>query len=155
MGDIRSYIRDPNQDLTAFAYVEQPVDGVEPGTNRGFTGRVTANDVLGSGHVEVEADAPSLLVLSHTYQQGWQATVDGHSAPVRRVNGLVLGVPVPAGHHDVKVWFEPPGLRPGVGLAAVAGFSLFIVSPLWMFWRRRHPAVVEAPEVTGSVAGSD
>ncbi|HEX5097564.1 MAG TPA: YfhO family protein [Acidimicrobiia bacterium] len=155
LADIRSHILDKNDDLTAHAYIEKPVDGMESGTNRGFTGRVTSNDVLGSGRVTVEADAPSLLVLSHAYQQGWKATVDGRSAPVRRVNALVLGVPVPAGHHDVKVWFEPPGLRPGIGLAAVAGFTLFIVSPAWMFWRRRHPALVEAPETPDSVAGSD
>ena len=153
---IRQHIVDPTQDFTEYAYVEGPVDNFTADARPGFAGEVVSSDVLGSGHVEVDADRASILVLSHAYQDGWKATVDGKRAPLVRVNGVVLGVPVPEGQHDVRVWFDPPGLEPGVGLAAVAAVSLFVVSPLWLWWRRRHPALASEPAADpGSVGGSD
>jgi hypothetical protein len=153
---IRRHILDPAEDFTQYAYVEAPVDGLTPDTRGGFAGEIRSADVLDSGHVEVDADRASLLVLSHAYQTGWKATVDGKHAPLVRANGVVLGVPVPEGRHDVRVWFEPPGLKPGMGLAAVAAVSLFVASPLWLWWRRRHPAAAAEPDAAaGSVAGSD
>jgi uncharacterized membrane protein YfhO len=37
--------------------------------------------------------------------------IDGQVAPVVRVDGLVQGVPVPAGSHRVELAYRAPGLR--------------------------------------------
>jgi hypothetical protein len=120
---IRAKLADPQTRLDQVAYVER-----SPGRGRytrpGGSGSVISADVLGSGVVMVEAISDSLLVLSHSWAEGWSATVDGRSAPVLRTNGLVLGVPVPTGRHVVRVTFVPPGLIPG---ALVSGVSLLLL----------------------------
>ena len=69
---------------------------------------------------EVEADGPGFLVVRASYARGWRARVDGAQAPVLRADGKHRAVPVPAGRHEVVLTYEPPGLRAGVGLSALA-----------------------------------
>jgi uncharacterized membrane protein YfhO len=71
--------------------------------------------------VELDADRPAMLVLSQAWFPGWRASVDGRAAPVVRVDGVVQGVPVPAGRHQVDLTYRAPGLRVG---AALSAFSL-------------------------------
>src|SRR5205823_42251 len=73
----------------------------------------------GSVHASVRADRPGVLVVSQAWFPGWRATVDGRSAPVVRADGLVLGVPVPAGSHRVVLRYVPPGFRAGVAVTLV------------------------------------
>ena len=135
---IRRRLLDPNEDLEAHTYVEHRFAGLESLDRPGFVGEVIANDILDSGDVVVDAREDALLVLSHAWQPGWKATVDGHAAPVLRANGLVLGVPVPAGRHEVHLWFEPPGLRLGALVAVHSTAALFAVSPALAWWSRRR-----------------
>jgi uncharacterized membrane protein YfhO len=109
---------------------------------------VISADVLGSGVVMVEAISDSLLVLSHSWAEGWSATVDGRSAPVLRTNGLVLGVPVPAGSHVVRVAFFPPGLIPGALVSAASLLVLLAAGPVVARRRRRDRDGTTAPRST-------
>jgi uncharacterized membrane protein YfhO len=57
---------------------------------------------------------------------GWQARVDGAPAPLEPVDGLLRGVPLPAGEHRVEIDFRPAVLRAGLlvtgaGLLALLG----------------------------------
>jgi hypothetical protein len=63
--------------------------------------------------VAVDAARPGMLVLSQSWSPGWEAVIDGQDAPVVRVDGLVQGVPVPAGSHRVELAYRAPGLRAG------------------------------------------
>jgi hypothetical protein len=69
-----------------------------------------------SVHVDLTAQRAGLLVVSQGWFPGWKASVDGHSAPVLRTDGIVQGVPVDAGFHRVKLYYQPPGLRTGMAL---------------------------------------
>ena len=60
--------------------------------------------------MQVEADAPTWVVVREAFHQGWQARVDGDDAPVARANGRHLGVAVPRGRTQVKLSYEPPGI---------------------------------------------
>jgi uncharacterized membrane protein YfhO len=80
---------------------------------------------------EVEATRSSVLVISQAWYPGWTAEVDGAPAPVVRVDGLVQGVPVPAGRHEVTLRYEPPGLRLGAVVSAAAVAALLA----WGLWR--------------------
>lgn len=71
-----------------------------------------------SATVVVDARRPAVLVLSQAWAQGWSATVDGRPAPVVRADGIVSGVPVPAGTHRVELAHRAPGLRAGVAISA-------------------------------------
>ena len=109
----------------------------------GRAGTVGDVDVLDHGTVTVDATRPALLVISHGWQQGWSATVDGNDAPLVRADGLVLGVPVPAGHHEVKVTFTPPGLRLGAAITVASAVVCFGVVPAVITFRRRRRRTAE------------
>jgi hypothetical protein len=127
---IRRTLVDPASPMTTTAYVEHADAGVDRLHDPAPAGRVVSANVLGSGRVVVEAARPSLLVLSHDYERGWGATVDGRSAKVLRTNGLVLGVVVPAGHHVVRVGFRPPGLVLGALISLLSLAVLLVSGPL-------------------------
>jgi hypothetical protein len=127
---VRHALVDPSAPMLTTAYVEHDSTGVAGIHSPGPAGAVTSADVLGSGRVAVEAERPSLLVLSHDYEEGWHASVDGHAARVLRTNGLVLGVVVPPGHHVVQIGFRPPGLRTGLALSALSVIALLIAEPV-------------------------
>jgi hypothetical protein len=88
--------------------------------------------VPGDERYAVASDGPGLLVTRYSFARGWRASVDGQPAPVLRANGKHRAVAVPAGTHEVRLRYDPPGLRTGIALAslAVGGAAL-----LW--WRGR------------------
>ena len=71
----------------------------------------------------------SLLEVSEHFDPGWSARVDGRPVPVVQVDFATLGVPLPAGQHQVELEFFPPGLREGMWLA-LAGLALVLVTGL-------------------------
>jgi hypothetical protein len=64
-----------------------------------------------------------LLVAAETYYPGWRAFVDGRPARVLKVDGMMRGVAVPRGRHEVVFEYSPSWLRSGGALAA-AGLAL-------------------------------
>ncbi len=55
----------------------------------------------GFARLEVRTPGPALLRFSEKINPAWKASVDGQSAPVLRVDAICIGVPVPAGEHEV------------------------------------------------------
>ncbi len=70
-----------------------------------------AAQVLGRGYnyatFEVQAPADGLLVLNEAWFPGWVVDVDGSSAPLLQVNGMMQGVRVTPGKHRVELRFRP------------------------------------------------
>jgi hypothetical protein len=80
----------------------------------------------------VKVDRPALLVLAENYYPGWQAWVNGESAPVLLANHTFRAVAVPAGEHDVVFRFRPTELFIGfwiyvLGMLALAGYGALLV----------------------------
>jgi hypothetical protein len=78
---------------------------------------------------EIEADGAGLLLVRDSFARGWRARVDGRPTAVLRANGKHRAVAVPGGRHQVVMWYEPPGLRAGLGatgLAAIAAVALLV-----------------------------
>ncbi|MCB0154905.1 MAG: YfhO family protein [Anaerolineae bacterium] len=78
---------------------------------------------------EVQATGWQLLVFSQIDYPGWQATLDGQPVEIRRVNGILQGVLVPAGAHqlDLRFWpvsFWAGSLISGVGLLLWLGLII-------------------------------
>jgi hypothetical protein len=88
------------------------------------------------GHivVDVAGEGSSILVVSESYNGGWKARVDGHSAPVLTVDGVVMGVVVPSGGHKVEMRYLPVRFVYGVAVALVALASVLLLTGL--AWRR-------------------
>jgi hypothetical protein len=85
------------------------------------------------------AQGAGLLVLSELAYPGWTVRVDGQSAEIEVVGGLLRGVRLGPGQHAVVFEFRPPRVLLGLGLASLAW--LFVLSyALWQWfgrWRRR------------------
>lgn len=60
--------------------------------------------------IEAELDRPGLLVLSDLPWPGWQAEIDGQTAPIWRTNRVMRGVWLSAGRHRVEMRFQPRSL---------------------------------------------
>ena len=110
-------------DLEQEALVDSPLqlDGAGHGTAR------RAGDTI-----EVETSGPALLLAGDRFDPGWRATVDGQPAGVIAADFVALGVPVPAGRHQVSLRFRPRGLREGVAVALAAAALLLLAA-----WRAR------------------
>ena len=70
--------------------------------------------------VAIRSRSPTFLVLSDSFDPGWQARVDGQPARLLRVNYVQSGLPLTAGEHHVSLSYEPWPFRLGVALSAVA-----------------------------------
>ncbi|MFP6640154.1 MAG: YfhO family protein, partial [Myxococcota bacterium] len=74
-------------------------------------------DTLHEVALEVELDAPGVVILSDSYYPGWRASVDGEPVPIYAANHLFRGVAVGAGVHEVRFLYEPSSVRIGAGLS--------------------------------------
>lgn len=74
------------------------------------------------GRIVVEAapDRPGILRLSEVDYPGWEARIDGRPAAVVRVDYALRGVPLPPGRHRVELVFDPPSVKLGIAISALA-----------------------------------
>lgn len=91
--------------------------------------------------VELSVDVPDgggLVLAGVAYQSGWEATIDGTSAPVRSINTLAA-VQVSAGSHEVTFTYGPQRLyRIGLWLT-YAGLIGCVVLGVGRLVRARRP----------------
>lgn len=82
----------------------------------------------------VRGAAPGVLVLLDRWYPGWEVTVNGRPAILRRANGVFRAVEIPAGQADVEFRFRPASLRIGAWLTALG-----LLVSVGLLWRgRRH-----------------
>jgi hypothetical protein len=75
-------------------------------------------------------ETTQLLVVSESYDHGWQAALDGAEIDILRANGDFMGVVVPPGDHEICLNFAPESLRWG-RLACCFGLGLIVATLLW------------------------
>lgn len=109
-----------------------------------------APPVAGTGTVElvarrpgylaarVQADGPALLIASEIADPGWRVWIDGNESTWQRAFGLIIGVAVPAGAHDVELVYAPPHwtLARLISLVTLLGCGLVVVGMV-AGWRQR------------------
>jgi hypothetical protein len=78
--------------------------------------------VWSPNRIEIEARGPGTLVLAELDYPGWRVQVDGRSAEMRAVGGLLRGAELEAGEHHIVFEFRPPPVYSGMGLAAIGMF---------------------------------
>jgi hypothetical protein len=76
--------------------------------------------------LEVEAKEKGLLVVAEAWYPGWCAQVDGQASACLPANLWMRAVPIPAGRHQVRLYFRQNYLLPGL-LVSVASASLWLV----------------------------
>lgn len=125
------------------ALVERPCRQCRSMRSPGRAGVVrSAHWDMAKARFDVDSSRPGMLVVSQAWFPGWEATVAGRRAPVLRVDGLVQGVPVPAGRHNVALRYRAPGLRAGAAISVLTLVLLmgWLVMPLLARPRRPPPA---------------
>jgi uncharacterized membrane protein YfhO len=84
---------------------------------------------LNKVEANVNAAAPSMVVLSQSYYHLWHASVDGQPVPLLRANLAFQAIKVPAGIHHVKLVYIDSNLKVGAFISllslAVCGFIWF------------------------------
>ena len=85
---------------------------------------------IAGGRVDlvVDTDEPGTIVVSQYAFPGWSATVGGDSASVDEVDGLVTGIAIKPGRHDVVLTYRPQRLSMLTMLTAAA---LLALAALW------------------------
>jgi cytochrome bd-type quinol oxidase subunit 2 len=86
---------------------------------------------IAGGRVDlvVDTDEPGTIVVSQYAFPGWSATVGGDSASIDEVDGLVTGIAIEPGRHDVVLTYRPQRLGMLTLLTAAA---LIVVAVLWL-----------------------
>ena len=95
---------------------------------------------LGPNEMRLEASGPGYLVTTDVWAPGWQAEVDGRSAPLLRANGgLHRAVWLEPGEHRVRLFFAPASLTRGRWVSGIA-LGLVLAVFLWgaRGWRPRR-----------------
>jgi hypothetical protein len=87
-----------------------------------------------SFQLKVNAPVPGVLVASQIYYPGWKASIDGITVPVVSANYALAAILLPAGPHDVRMFYAPASIRIG---ATASVLSLAVLSALIWFSRRR------------------
>lgn len=80
--------------------------------------------------VRVHTDQAGWLIVGEFWYPGWQAEVNGVSAPIVQVNGALRGVAIPAGESEVVLTYWPASFIGGLGLAGVGVAGLMAL--LWL-----------------------
>jgi hypothetical protein len=78
--------------------------------------------------LDVTMASPGLVVLADIYYPGWEVTIDGTPAPIYRVNRVMRGAAVSAGHHRLVYTYAPRSFRIGLMISAVGIVAMILLS---------------------------
>jgi len=73
---------------------------------------------------KIETEEPTFVNFSQCHYPGWKAYVDGKETDLYMVNGVIMGMEVPKGTHEISFSFEP--LSYAIG-AAISGGTVIIL----------------------------
>lgn len=81
--------------------------------------------------LEVENHRPAILTFSEIYYPEWKARVNGKPAEIMRANYCLRAIALPAGKHNVTIWYDRTFVDSGiaVSLFALAGLILILIMP--------------------------
>jgi len=118
----------------------------------GFSSDAPIVNANSRDHVyRVSTPTPCVLVVSEQFYPWWRASVDNTSAAVSRVNYAMIGVPIPAGIHRVRLAIRPTSVWIG-GTISVA--SLLVWMGLVVSLRRRPPQLCRCGSPQSEASGS-
>ena len=105
-------LKNPDLDLRQTAIVENfPGDlsiAIQESEQKLLPGSATVKRITPDrAVVEVETNAPGLLVLSEQYYPGWRAYVDDSETPIYAVDGILRGVFISKGKHTILFEYQP------------------------------------------------
>lgn len=83
----------------------------------------------------LQASQPRVVVFSEIYYpDSWQVTIDGKPAELFRANYVLRAMEVPAGKHEVKMYFDPTSIHVTERIATVALILLLLAVLAYGGW---------------------
>ena len=76
--------------------------------------------------MQINGNSSALLIVSDALYPGWEATIDGNTTEILRTNALFRGIMVPAGEHEIEMFFNPTSVMVGLVVSAV-GLIIWIL----------------------------
>ncbi|KKR81591.1 MAG: hypothetical protein UU73_C0001G0133 [Candidatus Daviesbacteria bacterium GW2011_GWA1_41_61] len=128
---------DPTTDFSKSVFLyEKPLVSISP-DNKGSV------NLLQRGYRSVEwsvfTPEPQILFIAETYDDGWQAYIDGEKTKVYQANGVFQAVAVPSGKHTVKLFYNPGSFQIGLFISGTTLLLLFLVIALRPdFFQKNH-----------------
>ncbi|MDO5033246.1 MAG: YfhO family protein [Eubacteriales bacterium] len=100
--------------------------------------------------LKTQDSEPGLVFVSTPANPGWEARLDGQASPIYVVYDAFLGIPVPAGEHELELRFIPPGFRTGALLSALALILAIGLAVLDLRGLRQAKSASPSPASPGS-----
>jgi hypothetical protein len=98
--------------------------------------------------LSVSLEADGIVVLSEIFDSGWKAEVDGEAVDILAVDGVLRGVPVSAGEHEIELEYRPRSITVGLLTTSFTALALLV----GFFVLRRRPVRVTEPSALDSPA---
>lgn len=136
--DVLDRLRAPAEDLGSVVLLEADQNPPAIVVDSSPVPARIADDRPGRVAVEATLDSRGYLILSDTYDEGWEAFVDGQRAAIYRANYAFRAVALPPGPHRIELVYGPRAFAVGswitiVGLMAVALMVLVVPALRWSF----------------------
>lgn len=94
--------------------------------------------------LQVEMNAPGLVVLSEIWDPDWQVTIDGQPAELFRADTILRAVSVPAGSHTVELSYRSTTLLVSAAVSGAAWLTIVLGSLALLLRRLVSPGRVRA-----------
>jgi hypothetical protein len=86
------------------------------GSARLLSSRISSEECV----FETSAESRTMLVVAQAWYHCWQASVDGVSVPLWRVNYAFQALEVPAGRHEVRIVYVDRAFQAGAIISIMA-----------------------------------
>ncbi|MBM3713820.1 MAG: YfhO family protein, partial [Actinobacteria bacterium] len=87
--------------------------------------------------LKTQSPQDSYLVFSDSYYPGWKAYIDKEETKIYRTNGIIKGIYIPAGNHEIVFSFLPTDFWPGFCVSLISYVSI-IVAIFVLFLKNRN-----------------
>ena len=75
--------------------------------------------------------------FSQCYYPGWKAYVDGVETELYEVNGLIMGMKVPSGNHEIRFVYEPVVIWVGF-VISIGTIIMMIALYIYQYWKTKR-----------------
>jgi len=86
--------------------------------------------------LETSSEEDSFLVFSDNYYPEWKALIDGVETKIYRTNGIIKGIYIPKGTHELEFNYTPKYYLPTV-IISLSSFVLVVAGIIVLLFRRK------------------
>lgn len=101
--------------------LEEEFNSFEKSKDNDATVAITGKDF------KVETTKPGFLFISQIFYPGWKASVDGIETKIYLADYSFQAIPLRAGNHQIKVWYDPDSFKLGAVISLLSVLVLGMI----------------------------